>query len=235
MATNPLALLAAAGTGSNPFIPAPVPVGPIATPGGGGGGAPPQGPMSNPANTSPGANLLRILSLASGVHPQVTSAVPAPVAVPAPAPAPAPVAAPVVAPSAPAPIGLTTPAAHPNFGAYIPQGLAMMLSRLAGNGMLDNILNRGGFDHLLGRFGLTPDQIGAPGFDPSQLYTRQMARADYRAGNTPAAPGMVPNGWTAPIGFHQPIGMGGGQPQPPAPTGVMPTNPNQPLGTPQGS
>lgn len=229
---------------NNPFA------APVMTPGGGTTGAPlqapPQGPMSNPANTSPGANLLRILSLASGLHPQgigMVPGVPGSVAVnPAPAPVSMPpTPAPVVAP-APAPVAVATPNARPDFSSYIPQGLAMALSRLASTGMLDHILgNSQGFTNMLSRFGLTPDQVQAQGFDPSQLYTRQMARADYRAGNTPAAPGMIPNGWTAPISARaaKPIGMISGQHQQgqstgPAPTGLMPTNPNQPLGTPQG-
>lgn len=74
-------------------------------------------------------------------------------------------------------------APRPQFGSYIPQGLVNMLMRLQQNnpdrfaGMFDR-----GFAQ---RFGLTPET------DLANLYTRNMARQDWRGGTDPLAAGTV--------------------------------------------
>lgn len=72
---------------------------------------------------------------------------------------------------------------RPQFGSYIPQGLVQMLMRM-------QTQNPDRFAALLGRpfaerFGLTPET------DLANLYTRQMARQDWRGGTDPLAAGTI--------------------------------------------
>lgn len=121
---------------------------------------------------------------------------------------------------------------RPDFRAYMPEGIANVLSMLLTNpnlaGQLDRILG-GGFGQLLSRWGLTPEQIQAEGFDPNSLYTRQDARQDWRAGNEVQAPGYIQTApaTTQPAGPAQPVdpvaaaaasGLGSGGTAAPAPT-----------------
>lgn len=120
---------------------------------------------------------------------------------------------------------------RPDLGAYMPQGLANVLSMILTNpnlaGHLDRLLG-GGFGQMLARFGVTPEQITAEGFDPNSIYTRQEARQDWRAGNPVQAPGFAT---TQPVGTPQPIdpvaaaqasGLGSGGTAAPAPAQAAP-------------
>lgn len=76
-------------------------------------------------------------------------------------------------------------AGRPNFGSYIPQGLVQMLMRLQAQNpeRLGQLFGRQpGF---MDRFGITPET------DLANLYTRQMARQDFRGGTDPMAAGTV--------------------------------------------
>lgn len=142
-----------------------------------------------------------------------------------------------VSPVAGTPVPLPGGQGRPDFRQFIPPGLATMLSQMAAQGRLADILQRSGLVSRLNQFGLTPDQIQAPGFDPSQLYTRQMAKQDFKAGNPLQAPGMVPAGYVAPTGGpgnHPalgggPVGLATPAPLPPT-AGQMLINPHAPIG-----
>lgn len=72
---------------------------------------------------------------------------------------------------------------RPQFGNYIPQGLVQMLMRLQQN---NPQMFSGFFDRpMASRFGLTPET------DLANLYTRQMARQDFRGGTQPMMPGTI--------------------------------------------
>lgn len=76
-------------------------------------------------------------------------------------------------------------AARPQFGSYIPQGLVQMLMRMQTQNpdRLAQLFGRQpGF---VDRFGLTPET------DFGNLYTRNMARQDWRGGTDPLAAGTV--------------------------------------------
>jgi len=73
--------------------------------------------------------------------------------------------------------------ARPNFGSYIPQGLVQMLMRMQAQRpeIFANMIGGG----MGQRFGLTPET------DLANLYTRNMARQDYRSGTDPMAAGSI--------------------------------------------
>lgn len=136
-------------------------------------------------------------NLAAFAEPRPRANIPALAANPAPAgPMPMPpvgvqtLGAPVPAPGM---VGVTNAeaagqpmqAARPQFGSYIPQGLAQMLMRMQAQNpdRLTQLFGRQpGFAD---RFGLTPET------DFGNLYTRQMARSDWRGGTDPMAAGTV--------------------------------------------
>lgn len=121
---------------------------------------------------------------------------------------------------------------RPDFRSYMPEGLANVLSMMLNNpqlaGTLDRILG-GGFGQLLSRYGLTPEQIQAEGFDPNSIYSMQDARQDWRAGNPVQAP--MGTATTQPVGTPQPVdpvtaaqtsGLGSGGTAAPPPTQIAP-------------
>ena len=108
---------------------------------------------------------------------------------------------------------------------YIPAGFAQRLLSIAQHPAFQRMLQSPGFQNQLARFGVDPAALSGGTYDPSQMYTRQMARADMQAGNPVLPPGMIPAGYTPPMmpqhGFDGGAGHGGaGQPH----------APNEPIG-----
>lgn len=97
-------------------------------------------------------------------------------------------------------------AERPDFSQYVPQALVKMLLRFAGDPRLQQLLAK---PRIQG-FGLTPEQLA----DPSGLYTKQMAKHDWRRGNEVLAPGSaVPAGYDTERRFRgNEHSMGMGQP-----------------------
>jgi hypothetical protein len=145
----------------------------------------------------------------------VAAPAPAPVAV-ASAPAPAPVA---VAQTPPQPMVPQGQGGPPAAQAQLPWGLAHMLARLAQRPEFAQMVQ----DHAqnLARFGLTPEQVLAPGFDPLALaerapWGRLMGMGFHKDPKMPNE-AVVPG---APMGIAVGEPNPGAQPQRPA---VMPT------------
>ena len=87
--------------------------------------------------------------------------------------------------------------ARPNFAGYLPSGFARMFAQFADSPMAQQLLGTPQAQRWMSRYGLTPEVVMSGTFDPNSLYTRDMAMADWRAGGTPQAPGVI-NGYQAP-------------------------------------